>query len=695
MAPNKSAGKAAAKAAKKTKQADKAAKKEAQAIKASSAKKGKGKAAQDDDDDLDAILEQYKREMEANTTQTVTSLEAPPPPRANALFLASPSTLASESAHLYLLFGEYFDGARATFYNSTLRYDVAKAEWREYKSGEGPSPRSSAAGVAGAGLADGGGILIFGGEYSSPTQTSFHHYKDLWLFTIKTHSWARIDFKKGPSGRSGHRMVLWKHLVILFGGFIDVGIKTNYLSDLWIFDTETYKWTQIEHIDKDRTPGPRSGFSFIPCPEGAILYGGYRKDYVKGTKPKGVPLDDGWLLRMDTDLKAIKWERRKKIGYAPSLRSGASMVPWPAKGMGVLFGGVIDEEKDDEDLESVFFNDLYAYNTAGNGRWISLNLKKRKKGGGKRRRKAVEQREQAGDSDVDMDADDDAGSAGEDGVGEGEGEDRGVGEGEGEGMDEDKAAVAADDDDDPEDPAKTVPLTRYNAMLAILKNTLFIYGGIFETANPAREYTLDDFVTLNLEKLDRFVHLRGTGLDELEWLESDDEGDSESEDGDGGRGREAEDGDESDEDEDEDEAALADEEDDEDDEAKERRHAALTQAEKDALRKRATLFLGVAKDAARAEADVLATPLPGENLRMFYERSREYWAGTAYGSTGYRGKTLRREGFKLASAKYDEYRPVLEEVERIQREAELDAAAAAASKRTAMSVVGEGGRSRR
>ena len=29
----------------------------------------------------------------------------------------------------------------------------------------------------------------------------------------------------------------------------------NYLSDLWIFDTEEFKWKQIEYIDKDRAPG--------------------------------------------------------------------------------------------------------------------------------------------------------------------------------------------------------------------------------------------------------------------------------------------------------------------------------------------------------------------------------------------------------------------------------------------------------
>jgi hypothetical protein len=57
---------------------------------------------------------------------------------------------------------------------------------------------------------------------------------------------------------------------------------------------------------------PRSGFSFLPVPEGAILYGqspdsfsnfidggkgGYYKEYVKGKRPQGIALDDTWLLK--------------------------------------------------------------------------------------------------------------------------------------------------------------------------------------------------------------------------------------------------------------------------------------------------------------------------------------------------------------------------------------------------------------
>ena len=64
------------------------------------------------------------------------------------------------------------------------------------------------------------------------------------------------------------------------------------------------------------------------------------------------------VVRMDTDLTKLKWERRKKVGYAPSQRSGCSMTYWANKGMGVLFGGVLDEEKDDESMESTFYNEL-------------------------------------------------------------------------------------------------------------------------------------------------------------------------------------------------------------------------------------------------------------------------------------------------------------------------------------------------
>jgi len=59
---------------------------------------------------------------------------------------------------------------------------------------------------------------------------------------------------------------------------------------------------------------------------------------------------------------SFKWERRKRASdtYAPSLRSGSTMALWhrSSGSMGVLFGGVTDEDTNEETLESMFHNDL-------------------------------------------------------------------------------------------------------------------------------------------------------------------------------------------------------------------------------------------------------------------------------------------------------------------------------------------------
>lgn len=72
------------------------------------------------------------------------------------------------------------------------------------------------------------------------------------------------------------------------------------------------------------------------------------------------------MLNVENDEKPLaepltmKWERRKRpsTAFAPSLRSGCTMAPWQARNMGILFGGVTDEDTSEETLESVFHNDL-------------------------------------------------------------------------------------------------------------------------------------------------------------------------------------------------------------------------------------------------------------------------------------------------------------------------------------------------
>ena len=77
------------------------------------------------------------------------------------------------------------------------------------------------------------------------------------------------------------------------------------------------------------------------------------------------------------------------------------MAYWSARQMGVMFGGVVDEEVSEEGLESVFLNDAYGYQTGGNGRWVGLALKKaKKKAGAGPKKKSKKEKEDDDEEDV-------------------------------------------------------------------------------------------------------------------------------------------------------------------------------------------------------------------------------------------------------------------------------------------------------
>ncbi|KAF8528710.1 hypothetical protein JB92DRAFT_2696907 [Gautieria morchelliformis] len=589
-----------------------------------------------------------RREWEEAHNVTEETVEGPPSRRANATLTACPN-----GNHLWCIGGEFFsEDGKAHFYNDVYRYSPEKDEWRRFTSPTCPGPRSAHAVVAVP--AGGGKLFLFGGEFSSLHQTTFHHYRDFWCFDITTYSWERVDTKIKPTARSGCRMALWKHFIVLFGGFYDPGIRTNYLSDLWLFDTQEYTWRQVEFRDTDRKPSPRSGFSFLPVPDEPFLSGGYCKEYVKGKRAIGIALQDTWFLKhvpftmqMDSDPKLIKWERRKKTGYAPSLRSGCTMALWQSRNTGILFGGVWDEDRGEEGMESVFYNDLYGYQIAGSGRWVSMALRRPKK------QKSVSQRKKPviTPTPVDDTSSDDNADNGEEGDTHPHGS---TPSGRIPPPPHSNAtAVSVEDDIDPNDPCLTIPIARYNAMLAVLRNTLYIYGGIFES--QSREYTLDDFYALQLDKMERYMCLKKSEV----VIGVDDESSSDGEDMDGGS--------------DEDDEDEGDEIADQTDEEGESPTLAEVEYDKDELRKLATAFMGVSKDsAARSEEDAISTPLPGETLATFYSRSREYWAQKALERSDNRGKMLRRDGFSLAEGRYASYKPILEEVQRILAEAGLD-----------------------
>ncbi|GAA6027287.1 hypothetical protein JCM8097_002560 [Rhodosporidiobolus ruineniae] len=718
--------KAAAKAAKKAK-----AEKKNVAKDTKKGKKAKGKDKEEvmEEDDFLLSLEQFRAKWAEEHKVTEDIVEGPPSRRANATLSPCPV-----SDRVWMFGGEYYDGQRLETYADLYRYDPTKNEWRRFTSPTQPGPRSAHQ-VVGT-VAGGGKLWIHGGEYSAPNQSSFYHYRDLWSFDLQTHQWEQWDLKVRPSGRSGHRLAVFKNFIFLFGGFQDTGIRTTYLNDLWCFSLTDYRWHQVEFAATERKPPARSGFSFLPAAEGLVVIGGYTKNY-EGKRVTGVALNDVWHLKVPPiaedgtmDFKKFKWEKRKNPGYPPNpTRSGCTMAYWANKGMGILFGGVCDDDRDEETLDSTFFNEMFGYNTAGNGRWVSLQLRRKKKAGGggnkKAKKKAAaiaaaiaagdhgersaaaadegekpeKERREAGSDDEDYmeeDSDDDAPKPWEIAKAKAEMERKAAAAAEAAARAAEEAAARGEsppvpepvqapeeDEDDLDDPEKTVPGPRYNAMLAVQKNTLYLYGGILESGN--REFTLADFHTLQLDKLDRYKCLREDLINAEEWHGSDSENDDDDSDDDEDASQSGdEEGDEREAEEEDDgvapvedapvqieidELALTEVE-------VAAKKAEKARAEQEELTKKAQAFMGVSTDPARAAEDIISTPLPNETLAQFFARGRDYWTGKAHETiaTGNRGKELRRDAFELAQQRYAEYEPVLKEILRIQEQAGLDAA---------------------
>lgn len=408
----------------------------------------------------------------------------------------------------------------ATFFNDLMIYDIPKDEWRCVTSPNAPLPRSGHAWTRGGNQAK---VYLFGGEFSSPKQGTFYHYNDFWQLDPATREWTRLEPKgKTPPARSGHRMTYFKQYIILFGGFQDTANQTKYLADLWIYDTANFVWHSPALPPAQLKPDARSSFTLLPHEQGAVLYGGYSR--VKGTAPmnkqqqqsssrgqsggggggqrnvlRPMVHTDCFFLRITpppADAPAgsppvCRWERRKKPANAPNPpRAGATMAFH--KGRGIMFGGVVDVQESEEAIESEFFRELFAWNVERN-RFFPLQLRKPrarggKAGGGEQQQRAVggrKARAQANEEELLRQLAalragvpvDDADAMEVDMSG-------GVGKAEAE--EEPKAALR-------DMPVRMeLPHERFNALLAVQEDVLYIYGGTYEKGD--REFTFDDMV---------------------------------------------------------------------------------------------------------------------------------------------------------------------------------------------------------
>lgn len=602
-----------AKKDKKSKEAKKARTAEKQKKNTSKAEQKNKKLAKkigdedEDDGDIDAILEQFAKEQAEFETVNVEVCKKPPSKRLNPTMVLNPTHNKRE---LMLFGGEAISETtgKAQFYNDLYTYTVDNDTWRKYSSKNAPLPRSSHAMCA----HPSGIILMFGGEFSSPKQSTFYHYGDTWILDADLKEWTKIDIKKGgPTARSGHRMTCWKNYIIMHGGFRDLGTMSTYLNDVWVFDITTYKWHQVEFPPNHPIPDARSGHSFISCNDGAVLYGGYTKVKAKKGLQKGKVLTDCWMLKMKADPSAIRFERRKKQGFNPSPRVGCSLVFH--KNRGILFGGVYDYEESEEQLDSEFYNNLYSYQIENN-RWYNLSLKPA--------RKQKQEKKEKINRDEDLEEilnnilakaklqDDD---------------DEELDESEIERLKLQETEVEYDGKEAVEYPVMNqLPHARFNATTCVVDDTLYIYGGIFERGE--QEFNLDSMYSIDLGRLDG-VRVLWEDLSELDKEYEDSDFDDDEEDDD------EEDDDEDDEGDQKVEVEEAEEEEEEDEEE---------EAEEEEI------------------PDVrpwLPQPKPFESLRAFYVRTGAQFLEWAISSNrDARGKHLKKASFDMCEDRFWERR---------------------------------------
>ncbi|KAK7068021.1 kelch domain containing 4, partial [Halocaridina rubra] len=147
-------------------------------------------------------------------------------------------------------------------------------------------------------------------------------------------------------------------------------------------------------------PCPRSACQMVPISDGRVLlYGGYSKEKLKKDADKGITHADMYMLSPDKhDSSGLKWKWQtvKQAGVKPSPRCGFSLALTTGD-KAILFGGVYDEVDEEEELEGVFYNDMYLLDLLKHT-WHPVKVTGRKESGGEKKRRRKKKDEDDADN---------------------------------------------------------------------------------------------------------------------------------------------------------------------------------------------------------------------------------------------------------------------------------------------------------
>lgn len=492
-----------------------------------SAKRKKEIAARGEED-IEKVIAEIEQE-EARRQRVVETVVDPPSRRINFTLVAHPF-----KDELIMFGGEFHDGQKTTVYGDMFSYNLNKKEWTIIKAPRAPPPRCGHQAVVTS--TNKGEMWIFGGEFSSPSELQFYHYKDLWVYRIGEKKWEKIVSPGGPSSRSGHRMIYMKKKLIVFGGFYDNLRECKYYNDIHIFNLETYTWHKIEC--NGNPPVPRSGCIMLPISDKLLVYGGYSKEKVKAGVERGQIHTDMFLLSPEkNDQTGLKWKwvLTKQTGLRISPRCGMTAVLVQPH-IAYTFGGVFDNIDDDEELQGTFYNDLLSLDLE-KFQWHEVTLTGKKEVATQRKKERLQKEEEIHVDKYNKHEDKERSDICEDSLIETSNSNVST-----------EPAITYTDDNDvftltvsSSIPSNTQvdsiekienifsPSPRINPGLVVKNNMLYLYGGMLEIGN--KQFTFNDFHSLDCRKLNEWKTIIDDDLTSQEWFDtssSDSEQDNDS-----------------------------------------------------------------------------------------------------------------------------------------------------------------------
>ncbi|XP_060810491.1 kelch domain-containing protein 4 [Amyelois transitella] len=446
------------------------------------------------EEDIAKVIAEIEREEAKRSAATEKSLPGPPTPRAYASLTPHPT-----KDELILFGGEYHNGQQTQVYNELLFFNPANNTWKQVKAPGGPPPRSAHQAVATP--ANKGELWVFGGEFTSPSETQFHHYKDLWCFSLADKKWEKVVAKDGPCPRSGHRMVLVGRKLMVFGGYADDGRECKYFDDLYAFCLDTRTWSKVAATG--RGPSARSACVMFPVGnDGIYIYGGFSR------------VREGRTERACTHADVFRLGARAGGGGGgaggggawragrgpPAPRRAAQAAAVSVHGRGYVFGGVSDVEETEEELKGELSDELLMVDL-DSGKWHGVTLRGEQVTSANSDQKSVDE-EVEKEEDVTVVTDEvftmKLGPA--------------------------PAAPTSAPVTGQTQPRRG-PSPRMSAMMAVLKSTLYVYGGVLEKDD--KQFYLSDMYSLDLHKLSEWrTIIEQPPLPD--WLGSDSEYDSDS-----------------------------------------------------------------------------------------------------------------------------------------------------------------------